>query len=364
MFEAIKGFFGIVILLILLGVIPIMVGTLFSAPIKRDHANSLTFVYIIGIMVLVGLTELLSVPMTILKQSFSTFVWVYNLISLVMIVLAVWLCKEKLVRILQGARKKLQAASRLWILVILAVYVPVIVLNFVTPYCYGDDTTYLSMVNDIVYSNRLYLTNVVTGEETTWVAAKYSLSAFWTWLAYLAKMTGLHPLILCKSVLAYFFVPMAYAVQGLLSAFLCKNNERKMLVYMLLIVLVIIFGGFTNYSVTYRLYTWVWQSKAFLAMVVLPVLLYYCNYVFEKNTTIWEYFILMFMVLAACATTLTGTGLAVAMVLALGFLYTIINRKIGIMIKTLIMCCPAYGLVWLYSRYDLFMEYIRFGIGE
>lgn len=360
MLELVKGIVGILILLILLGVIPVVTGTLFVAPIHRKNATSLTFVYLVGIMVLVAITELLSVPMTLMKLSFSAFVWVYNAFTIVLVLLSLKFCKNLLIKIFQRAKETIQKANKLWILVLIAVYVPVTVLTFVTPYIYGDDTTYLTLVNDIVYSDRLYLTDVVTGIEKDWVLAKYSLSSFWTWLAYLAKMSGSHPLVLCKSVLSFFFVPMAYAAQGLLSAFLFKNNERKMLIYMLLVILVSIFGGFTNYSVTYRLYTWVWQSKAFLAMIVIPVLFYYCNYVFEDMTTRWEYFVLLLMILATCATTLTGTGLAVAMVCGLAGLYAIYNKNIGIFIKTFVACCPAYVLILLYLKYDQFMLMINF----
>lgn len=356
----ITGIVGILILLILLGVIPVVIGTLFSARIHRDNATSLTFVYLVGIMVLVAITELLSVPMTLMKLSFSAFVWVYNGFTMILLILSFRYCKNLLTEILQKAKETIRKANKLWLLVLLAIYVPIIILSFVTPYIYGDDTTYLTLVNDIVYSNRLYLTDEVTGMAKDWVLAKYSLSSFWTWLAYLAKMTGLHPLILCKSILSYIFVPMAYAVQGLIAAFLFKNGQRKILIYMLLVVLASIFGGFTNYSVTYRLYTWTWQSKAFLAMIVIPFLFYYCNYVFESMTTKWEYFLLLLMILATCATTLTGTGLAVAMVCVLAALYTLYNKKIGIVIKTLLACCPAYILILIYLKYDQFMLLIGF----
>jgi hypothetical protein len=153
---------------------------------------------------------------------------------------------------------------------------------------------------------------------------------------------------------------MAYAVQGLLGSFLFRNQERKMIVYMLFVVLVSIFGGFSNYTVTYRLYTWVWQSKAFLAIIVLPFLFYYCNCIFEYEISWRENVLLLTLILATCSTTLTGTGLAVGMVLVLALIYAVKNKNIKNMIFPVLACFPAYVLMAIYLRYDQFLGWIHF----
>ncbi len=348
---------GILMLLLLLGVIPIPVGALFTRPMIKKRKMSLTFVYIMGIMVLVALSEILSVPMTLIRGSFSSFVWVYNGVTLAFIILAIVFCRNYIADLVKTAAERIRHADRAWILVLLAIYVPVILLAFVTPYIYGDDRTYLSMVNDIVQSNTLYQIDADTGEEVVFVLAKYALSSYWTWIAYLVKMSGIHSLILCKTVLMFILVPMSYAIQGLLAGHWFRNDERKMRIYMLLVVLASIFGGFSAYTVTYRLYTWVWQSKAFLAIIVLPFLLYYCCMVYEKDTAGWEYVLLMLLIIAACSTTLTGTGLAVAMACLLSAIYAFIQRKIGMVIKTVCSCLPAFVLMVIYMRYYYFLAF-------
>ncbi len=348
---------GIIALLLLLGIIPIPVGALFTQPMMKHRTTSLAFVYIMGIMVLVAASELLSVPMTLLQKSFGTFVWTYNGIILVFLILAAVLCRTYIAALLKRTAETLRHADRGWILVLLAVYVPVIVLSFVTTYSYGDDRTYLSMVNDIVESDTLYQIDAATGKEVVFVNAKYALSSYWTWIAYLARMTGMHALVLCKTALMFIFVPMSYAIQGLLAGHWFRNDERKMRVYMLLVVLVSLFGGFSSYTVTYRLYTWVWQSKAFLAIIVLPFLLYYCCMIYEKSTSGWEYVLLLILIVAACSTTLTGTGLAVAMVCLLSVVYAFWRKQPGLVVKTVLACLPAFILMIAYMRYYYFLAF-------
>jgi hypothetical protein len=351
---------GMILMLVLLGIIPVFIGSMAAGAFRRENGSCLAFVYLMGIMILVAVMQLLSVPMTFMRCSFSLLVWIYNGITAVLLIFAIVCRRKQLMEIGKESVYRIRNADRRWILVIAAIYLPVIAVSFYTPYIYGDDTTYITMVNDILSSDTLYQIDVDTGQEVTWVLAKYSLSAYWTWIAYLAKMSGLHPLFLCKTVLIYFFVPMAYAVQGLLGSFLFRNQERKMIVYMLFVVLVSIFGGFSNYTVTYRLYTWVWQSKAFLAIIVLPFLFYYCNCIFEYEISWRENVLLLTLILATCSTTLTGTGLAVGMVLVLALIYAVKNKNIKNMIFPVLACFPAYVLMAIYLRYDQFLGWIHF----
>jgi hypothetical protein len=270
----------------------------------------------------------------------------------VFVLLALLFRRKNLMQMCRAAAMRIQSAGKIWIFVVLAAFIPAFLLTFYTPSIYGDDTTYLTMVNDMVSSDTLYLVDEGTGELKTWVLAKYALSSYWTFLAYLEKMTGLHSLILCKTILPYMIVPMYYAVQGLFAAWLFRGAQRKITMYMLVVNLVTLFGGFSNYTVTYRLMTWIWQSKALLALVVLPFLFYYSNLIMEKRPKGREFICLAIFITASAATTLTGTGLAAAMVLVLSGIYGIWKKRLRIIIYTACSCTPALLFMYMYLKYD------------
>lgn len=347
-----KGIIGIIIILIMFSVIPILLGVLFASPIKRTESNGFVFVYMLGLMVWVAISELLGVPFTSLGMSFSSFVYTYTFIVGILLVISVLFCRKKIVLLCSNTIEIIKRADKKWWIILLIVLAPVIWLSFQTTNIYGDDKTYIAMVNDILYSDTLYLVDAETGKYMPYVSPKYCLASYWTWIAYIAKMSGIHPLILCKTVLMFIFVPMSYAVQGLFASYLYRRNQRSMYIYMLFVVLVSIFGGFSNYTVTYRLYTWSWQSKAFLAMIVLPFVLYYLNSVFEEQKRyFWDYFLLFIIIIATCSTTLTGTGLVVATAYIVAAIYSFIHRKIGILIATGFVCFPTYILMLIYIKY-------------
>jgi hypothetical protein len=351
---------GMMILLILLGVCPFCVGTLFTRKAQKEWADSFTYNYMLGLMLLLAITELLSVPLTLTKASFSLYNIIYNALQLLLMGLALLLARKRILAIVKNTVFRIKTCDRRWGWIILGILLPVLILEFFTTYGYGDDKVYLAMVNDIVTSDRLYLTNIETGGTNGWVIAKYALSSYWVWIAYLVKMTGIHVLILCKSVLPWIFVPLGYAMQGLLGAYFFHKDERKIRIFLFFVILFTIFGGFSIYTVTYRFYTWVWQSKAFLAIIMLPFLFFYCNAVFEKKPTFREYLLLAVMNVAVCSTTLTGTGLSVAMVCVLAVIYAVVHRQVRIFFYTLLTCTPAFFLMVFYLKYTDILAKIHF----
>lgn len=355
-----KNILGIIILLLVLGIFPILLGTLLSVHIRRDNSNTITFSYFMGLTEMIAFMQLISVPMTLGKVSFSVLYRSYTFVMLCMLILAVVLRRKYIWKMVQRAAGRIRVADSKWWIVIVFIFIPIIILAFYTPHIYGDDTTYITMVNDILSSDTLYLIDTHTGEPVSWILSKYSLSSYWTWIAYLAEISGLHPLILCKTVLLFFFIPMSYAVYGLLAAHLFCNSERRMLIFMGLLNLVQLFGGFSGYTTSFRLLTWVWQSKAFLAIIVLPFLFYYCNLVFEKKTTLYEFFVLCLLIVATSSTTLTGTGLAVAMVILLALIYAVKEHQLIKIAGAGIACSPALIYMLIYLKYDDFLRLIHF----
>lgn len=355
-----KIILGICILVLVLGLLPIIIGAVISSHIKREDAKTISFSYFMGLMLMLMVMQLLSVPMTLLRVSFSALTLSYSAILAVLCAIVFIFHRDYLKKIAAHGKGIFINLERKWIFVAAVIMIPVLILSFTTPYIYGDDRTYITMVNDILESNALYQTDFATGESAPWVLSKYALSSYWTWIAYLAKISGLHPLILCKTVLMFFFVPMSYWAQGLAASYLFHNNERRIYLFMAFVGLIGLFGEFSMYSVSYRIYTWVWQSKAFLAIIVLPFLFYYCSLIFEKNMKFAEVLILFMLVIATSSTTLTGTGLAVGMIMVLALIYAVKKRSFSLLVGAGFACTPALAFVLMHLKYTELLQLLNF----
>lgn len=357
--EISKVIIGILTLTLLLGLIPIVLGALLTVKMNIENSCLISFNYLAGMMTMLTIMQLYSVPMTLLQYTFDELVRAYSVTLVLLCLYVIIRHRRYLTEIWKSFVKRVQKADRRWFFIVLLIFVPAIVLAFYTPYIYGDDKTYLTMVNDIVESNTLYLIDTATGEAVTWVSAKYALSSYWTFLAYLVKVSGVHTLILCKTILIFVFTGVSYMMQGLVGSFLCKNSERKLLYYMFFLSIVQFFGCFSWYSTSFRLYTWIWQSKAFLAIIVIPFLFYACNIIFDKKMEIRNYALLLIGIITACSATLTGAGLALGMVLLLALMYTIRRKDWKILFGAGVTCVPAAIYMLLYLRYDIFVNWLR-----
>ena len=89
MIAEVKLFAGILMLLFLLGVCPVCVGALLTKRTVNEWSNNFIYVYMLGLMLLVAITELISVPLTLIKTSFSLYTAIYNGILLILMLLAV-----------------------------------------------------------------------------------------------------------------------------------------------------------------------------------------------------------------------------------------------------------------------------------
>lgn len=360
MIAILKIIFGMLCVLVLLGVCPFVIGVLLSKKASHDLSYNFIYVYMLGLMLLVAISEVIGVPLTLMKASFSTYVLIYSGVLILLMLLAVLTARQRMAQILKKTIQSVKNADRRWRWILLGVFLPILLVEFRTTYVYGDDKVYLAMVNDIVTSNRLYLTNIETGGTDGWVIAKYALSSYWLWIAYLVKISKVHVLILCKTILPFVFVPLGYALQGLLASYLFKGEQRKIWIFMFLVLIFTFFGGFSTYPVTYRFYTWVWQSKAFLAIIAVPFMFLYCSYIYEKGPAFRDYVFLAIMNIAMSSTTLTGTGLAVAMSCVLSMLYAVLYKRLRIVFYTILTCIPSFFIMVFYLKYAAILEKINF----
>ncbi len=132
------------------------------------------------------------------------------------------------------------------------------------PAQYRDDKTYISLVNDIV----------ATGNMATITSYKYVINMWYSFEAFLSWISGIHPLIICKTTLS-FFVEIWYAlIIWLLGSTLFHGNKKKQALFLMFCGL--IGESFRYFNATYMIqYVWPTWGKNITAMIVVPLYLYY-----------------------------------------------------------------------------------------
>ena len=160
------------------------------------------------------------------------------------------------------------------------------------PYIYGDDVTYITMITDFVDTNAIY-TKTWAGQidptPLSEISFKYVFTSYYPFMGMISILTGLHPLILCKTVIPIFYVPIHYLIIWRIGKYLFGGKEdekdcrRKLSVFMFFYVLLIEFGQISYYTMSRRLMIWVWNSKSDCFCLLLVPLFFYTYLLLTEN---------------------------------------------------------------------------------
>lgn len=338
-------------LFMVLIIAPALIGSYVDDVTLKTKEKSLFFEYVTGWIVMLAVFQLLAIPFTILQRSLTEIVVVFSIFLAVAGIIA-------FVHIVRNNLKNIFCVNEKWhlyIIPILLILFQIAVSVIYNPeYVYsGDDTTYITMANDMNETDKIYLTDYLTGEECSLgdVSPKYTLTSYLIFTAYLARISGLHVLFVCKTILPAVVIIMAYGIWMSMAKQLFGRNSEKVAIFMILLSVLNLFCGFSNYTLTFRLLVCSWQGKAILAVVALPYLFLIAWKIFLKDCQKSEMFILAAAMLAASAGSVFGNGLAVMMLLLIAFICALYTEKFSKMLYAGICCIPNLIFLLIYMRY-------------
>lgn len=193
------------------------------------------------------------------------------------------------------------------------------------PYIYGDDVTYITMITDFVDTNAIY-TKTWAGQAIptplSEISYKYVFTSYYPFMGMISIITGLHPLILCKTIIPIFYVPIHYLIIWRIGNYLFGGKEdedtrkEKLSVFMFFYVLLIEFGQISYYTLSRRLMIWVWNSKSdCFCLLLIPLFFYTYLFLTEheeserilgKTKLVYRQLLIAIIALACNSSTLMG----------------------------------------------------------
>lgn len=330
--------------LYLLIFLPFILGNLIIG--KKEYNGNFISSFIIGFLSILSIFHVVYLFIMIGRLQFHILYYCYiAILSLLGIFGIIIMMKEHR----KFKIERIHLKSKLLYLCFLMVLAQMIWQITHTMFIYGDDFSYITMVNDIVESDTIYGINYHTGElqDVSDTLYKYLLTSYYPFLAVLAKFCNVHPLIVCKTILPIFLIPISYMVEWEFSQYLFIKYKNR-ITYLICYSFINFVAGFSWYTVSFRSWTWVWQSKAVLATIILPFVFYYSYSIFEGEFSKRKLFILMIAVSAACGTTIMGIGLTSLIILSQAMICSIRHKNIKNIFGGIIACSPALISMVLY----------------
>lgn len=348
------------------GIAPVGIGGLWTKGMgqKRDKFLNL---YLAGFLSELAVFQLIAVPVMV-KEVYGMNLLVY-LTTAVLAVLAaagfVWtflrergLRKQAGQSVECGSRKLAGQKQRVavqnperfvfWLLFLISVGYQMY-MAFAYASFDGDDAYYV--VQSVLADQTGVLNRIrpYTGLSTD-LDIRHALATLPLWIAYVARMTGIHATIVAHTLLPLIFIPLTYYVFVLIGRKLFSDGSVKLPIFLTLVSIMQIWGNISIYTNETFFLTRTWQGKSVLANLILLVelwlMLELCAR--EKNGTRQEemdsqlpYWLLLAVNHIAAAMMTSMGAFLTAMLFGITALVVAIRyRSWSILWKTALCCIP------------------------
>lgn len=353
--------FPLLKLVLILVILPMAVGGIFSC-IDKEGWN-LPFRWVSGQICLWAGFLFICVPI-ILQQSERDFIFVirgFFVYAFAVLLIATGMEIKRIA--VHGTIKREKREDRerdiisqlLWFLVI-ALFVIQIVLAGFFAYEEGDDAFYVAVSTITDFSDTMYEILPYTGG-VTGLDARHGLAPFPIWVAMLARLSGLHAATVAQIVLPVMLITMAYTVYYMIGRRLFMKSIRRLPLFILIIEVLVLFGGHSLYTAENFLLVRTAQGKAVLAAIVIPfvfLLLYILmeNLEQEKGNSFFYWLLLALSFASACLCSTQGALLACVILAAGGVCVVMVYRKWKLLLPMALSSILPAGMAILYLLLD------------
>lgn len=365
------NFLNVILIIAILIVVPLVVGCGLAQLIKEYMQLSISavvFWYLIGTFTMWAVYELISVPLIIIKSSFSVTVIVWTVLMLVvtacLLVVAVKAIKEK--TIFEKATNEnseeddeTKNSQKNIVIGCLIFAIAILLIGF---QCYkyafkmhidDDDSRFIVNAVEAYENGTLLTTNPATGIKQDILVKELRKDVVSPWMIYVAtisKLVGMHPTAFAHTVLPVVLLLMSYMAYWLIGAQVFKESKIHCAFVLLFSAIINMFFSDTTHTQSYVTLVRLWQGKAIVAAITIPVLMAFVYRLFRTEKSNGMFAILFITSMASCLLSGMGIYLSGIIVGTYGFYNCLVSKKYKSLIGVVIACIPTiiYGMLYYF----------------
>lgn len=228
---------------------------------------------VIGFMFLIGIFQILVIPFMLFHTKF-TYLYVFVCVLFIVVLgIAIydWMRESK---------EKIHFNFD-WTLVIAFILIAVQAIGYIfLLHSDADDSFYIAEISTILDSNQILAFDPTTGDTNFLFQSQYELVGYEVFLSVLCKIFRVNPALFCHTLLPIVVLLIHYCVVYELCKKITKKSKN---IAFLMVTIINMFSGYAVYSRGAFLLFRLWQGKAVLVNIVLPILLLLFWNLFEKK---------------------------------------------------------------------------------
>lgn len=222
----------------------------------------------------------------------------------------------------------------------------------------GDDAYYVVESVLAVQTDTMNTILPYTGGSTT-LDIRHALAVITMWLAFIAKISGVHATILAHTLLPMFLIPFTYMIYIEIGRMLFRKDPNKLPMFMIIMAVFQMFGHTSIMTSETFFLTRTWQGKAMLANIAIPLIVWLFLWIGEdlereKKSSLSTInklspWILMILVnMASGVYSSMGVMLGTILIGACSLILMIRYRKVSLAVMGAATCIPNVIYMLLY----------------
>ena len=212
-----------------------------------------------------------------------------------------------------------------------------------------DDAFYVGTATTAVQTDSVYAVNPYTGADYKKLPSRYVLSPFPAFLAVISRLCGgFHPAVVAHTIFPPVFILLAYLVLFLYARIFFERKIKEQGIFLMLCAVILWFSGYSVYNSEIFTMGRIWQGKAALAGVFLPLLFLLCMEILMQEKPKYPWSLLFLTNGACCLFSSMGIMLAPLMMGVFLLLSLVRFRSLKRLWKGIICCLPSLVLGALY----------------
>ena len=220
-------------------------------------------------------------------------------------------------------------------------------------YADGDDAYYVAVSSITEDSETMYRKLPYTGG-TTSLDVRHGLAPFPIWIAFLARISGMHAVSVNHVALPVVLISVTYAVFYLLGRRLLPKKDAQLPLFLIFTEILVLFGDYSFQAVENFMIARSAQGKAVLGSIVIPYVLYVllllCLKLKEKQKISPRlYVMLAAAAFTGCLCSTLGSLLLCMFIGIVGLMAAFVYKRWKVLFPMAACCLPCicYALIYL-----------------
>ncbi len=337
---------NIIVLFLILMVVPEVVGMLYTGFLPEER-NVIAINWGAGFIILWGLFEIIVLPLIYLKKSLNLLCMVYGGIIVLCMIVGVVRSRERIIPMVKQSISSIRSKALIgWGNVLLILGQVYIYLRYM--HIDDDDAFYVGAAATAVSTNTIFSIDPYTGMEFAKLPSRYVLSPFFSFIAFLSRISGVHPAVVTHLVLAGILIVLSYTIYALVGRKLFPDSSKLSEYFLFFVILIILFSGYTVYTQGMFTLVRIWQGKAVFCAVLVPMISYIMLHLASGRAFVADWCFLFLLMCACCLVSSMGIMLGAIMLGIFGILHVIRDRDFKKFFCTALCCLPNIVCAGLY----------------